>query len=165
MGVELADLGRGELKELLGIWKQARRGRPVPALGSVCPVDVAPYLSQIVIVEIEERTDRIRLVQVGRELAPILGDDVEGRYLDTLPKSLRSHVEESYRVMLAERAPQYAEFEVSGDSWFVILERLMMPFCNEYTGRVAGAMVAIYPRISITKRPPAVDARDAIVAA
>lgn len=164
MGVELADLGRRELQELLGFWKQARRGRALPAVGSVCPIDVAPYLSQIVIVEIEERTDRVRFVQVGRELAPILGDDLEGRYLDTLPKGLRSHVEESYKVMLAERAPQYAEFEVAGDSWVVLFERLMMPFCDEESGRVAGAMVAIYPRISITKGTPAVKSQESAAA-
>ena len=118
----------------------------------------------MVMVEIEDRTDRVRFLQVGRQLTPILGDDLEGRYLDTLPKGLRVNVEQTYKTMLAERAPQYAEvqtlvdgmtFEVAGDDWVVLFERLMLPFCDGETGRVAGAMVAIYPRISITKRSAA----------
>ncbi|MFX4223094.1 MAG: PAS domain-containing protein [Thalassobaculum sp.] len=155
MSVDAAELGRPELRELFGFWRQARRGASIPALGSISPVDVAPYLGHMVMVEIEDRTDRVRFLQVGRQLTPILGDDLEGRYLDTLPKGLRVNVEQTYKTMLAERAPQYAEFEVAGDDWVVLFERLMLPFCDGETGRVAGAMVAIYPRISITKRSAA----------
>ncbi|MEQ8584624.1 MAG: PAS domain-containing protein [Thalassobaculaceae bacterium] len=169
MGVDATELGRPELKELFGFWRQARRGDAVPVLGSVSPVDVAPYLSQIVMVEIEHPDDRVRFLQVGRALTPVLGDDLEGRYLDTLPRGLRVNVEETYRTMLAERAPQHAEFEIAGDDWVVLFERLMLPFRAARTDRIAGAMVAIYPRISITKRAPVsgseVGARDAVVAA
>lgn len=152
MSLDASQLHRPELQELLSLWENGRRGRGIPAVGGLCPVDVAPFLAHIVIVEVEERTDRIRFLQMGRELTPIFGDDLVGQYLDEMPLGLRGHVEETYRVMVADRVPQYAEFEVAGDSWVVIFERLMLPFRDQATDRVAGAMVAIYPRISIRRR-------------
>lgn len=165
MSLDISQLRRPELQELMARWEQGRHGRGIPAVGTLCPVDVTPFLSHIVIVEVEETTDRIRFLQMGRELKPIFGDDLEGRYLDELPSGLRSQVEDTYRVMVSDRVPQYAEFEVAGDSWMVIFERLMLPFRDVATDRVAGAMVAIYPRISISKRLPQVDREEDSVAA
>ncbi|WPZ32523.1 PAS domain-containing protein [Thalassobaculum sp. OXR-137] len=165
MAIDTSQLTRTELWQLLTLWRNGRHGRDIPAVGGLCPVDVAPFLGHIVIVEVEERTDRIRFLQMGRELTPVFGEDMVGRYLDQMPLALRGHVEESYRTMMAERAPQYAEFEVAGDSWMVIFERLMLPFCDPATDRVAGAMVAIYPRISIRKRATEADRAEESVAA
>lgn len=165
MSLDASQLHRPELQELLSLWENGRRGRGIPAVGGLCPVDVAPFLAHIVIVEVEETTDRIRFLQMGRELTPIFGDDLVGQYLDEMPLGLRGHVEETYRAMVADRAPQYAEFEVAGDSWVVIFERLMLPFRDEATDRVAGAMVAIYPRISISRRAPKIGFEEDSVAA
>lgn len=165
MSLDASQLHRPELQELLTLWQMGKRGRGIPAVGGLCPVDVAPYLGHIVIVEVEETSNRIRFLQLGRELTPIFGDELEGQYLDELPSGLRSNVEDTYRTMVADRAPQYAEFEVAGDSWMVIFERLMLPFRDEATDRVAGAMVAIYPRISISKRAPKIGQQEDSVAA
>lgn len=165
MRLDPSQLHRPELQELTALWDKARRGGGIPAIGGLSPVDVAPYLAHIVIVEVEETTDRIRFLQMGRELTPLFGDDMVGRYLDEMPAALRDHVEGTYRAMVAERAPQYAEFEVAGDSWMVIFERLMLPLRDESTDRVAGAMVAIYPRISIRKRVTHSDREEDSVAA
>jgi hypothetical protein len=152
MGPDLSNLQRPELLDVLELWKRGQNGREMPVVGSLSPVDVAPYIGHVVIVEVEAETDRIRIMQVGGELRSIYGDGLEGQYLDRLPKALRGHVEDTYRSMVGECRPKYAEFEVSGDSWRVIVERLMLPFREEETGRVSGAMVVIYPRISISKR-------------
>ena len=165
MSLNVAQLQRPELRALLTLWKNGRRKESIPVTGGLCPVDVAGYLSHILIVEVEEGTNRIRFLQVGRDLTAIFGDLLEGKYLDTLPSVLRGHVEDSYRTMIEERAPQYAEFEVAGDSWMVIFERLMLPFRDEETDRVAGAMVAIYPRISISKRAAPADRSEAALPA
>ena len=164
MTLNVSQLQRPELRALLTLWKNGRPEKGIPAVGGLSPVDVARYLGHIAIVEVEEGTDRIRFLQVGRDLTAIFGDLLEGQYLDTLPSALRGHVEDTYRAMIEERAPQYAEFEVSGDSWMVIFERLMLPFRDEETDRVAGAMVAIYPRISISKRPARADGAEPALA-
>ena len=165
MAIDTSQLTRTELWQLLTLWRNGRQGLDVPAVGGLCPVDVAPFVGHIVIVEVEERTDRIRCLQMGGNLTPIFGEDMVGRYLDQMPVRLRGHLEDTYRIMIAERAPQYAEFEIAGDSWMVIFERLMLPFCDPATDRVAGAMVAIYPRISISKRAPNIGQQEDSVAA
>lgn len=164
MNIELSEFRRPELLGMLELWESGRRGGRIPAVGGLRPVDIAPYLGHVVVVEVEPVSDRMRFLQVGRELAPVFGDDLEGAYLDCLPEDLRTHVEESYRAMVAERAPQYAELEVSGDSWVMIFEQVMLPFRAEETDRVAGAMMVIYPRISVTRRPPVFEVPEAMAA-
>lgn len=165
MSLDAAQLRRPELRELMALWEKGGRGRGIPAVGALLPSDVAPFLGHLVIVEVEETTDRIRFLQMGDALAPLFGDDMVGRYLDQMPLALRGDVEGTYRTMIAEGAPQYAEFEVAGGSWMVIFERLMLPFRDVVSGRVTGGMVAIYPRISIGKRIPRRDPVEDSVAA
>ncbi len=165
MTLDASQLRRPELQNLLALWQSGCCGSGIPAVGGLCDAELAPFLGHMVVIEIDESTDRLRFQQVGQELTPIFGDDLDGRYLDDLPSELHGYVEEMYRSLVANRAPQYAEFEAAGDSWMVIFERLLLPIRDAASDRVAGALVAIYPRISISKRAPTTDFQETSVAA
>ena len=140
-------IGRSELRELLSLWNARCVGDDIPRIETVSPVDITPYLRNVMLVEIEESTGRIRYRQVGEELARFYGERVDGTYLDEMPGRFRRFAEPAYREVLSSREPSYARFRFVENWWIASYERLMLPLLAMEEDRIAELIVAIYPKV------------------
>jgi len=70
---------RLELRELLDIWNEKRRGRRMPARADLSPFDFPTHLGHLFIVGVESVPRRFRYRLVGTEITKILRRDATGR--------------------------------------------------------------------------------------
>lgn len=146
MSVDPAMIRRAELRELLDFWESRRESGDPPPKARFAPVDVAPYLSNMIFAEVEAASARIRYREVGIELTRIYGSDVADRYLDEMPRLFRAFAEPAYRDAIARRDAAYGAFRFVENWWIATYERLMLPLVGP-DGSVVEVAVAIYPRI------------------
>jgi len=147
MSVDPAVIRRAELRELLDFWESRRESGGPPSKARFAPVDVAPYLSNMIFAEVEPASARIRYREIGVALTRIYGTDVADRYLDEMPRLFRTFAEPAYRDVVARRDATYGSFRFVQDWWIVAYERLMLPLVGA-DGSVVEVAVAIYPRIA-----------------
>ncbi len=142
------EIARSELRELYSFWQAQCGPEEMPRIETVSPVDITPYLPNVLLVEIEETTDRIRYRQVGEELTRFYGERVDGAYLDEMPGRFRRFAAPAYQEVLKTGRPTYAQFRFAENWWIATYERLMLPLLAMEEDRIAELIVAIYPRIS-----------------
>lgn len=148
MTVDTSNIAREEMRELLLHWDSQRGPQGIPRIDDMSPVDIAPYLKNVMLVEVEEHTQRLRYRQVGEDLTKVYGKRIEGAYLDEMPARFRKFAEPAYREMLADPKPRYARFRFVENWWIATYERLMLPLLAMDEDRVAEMIVAIYPKIT-----------------
>ena len=147
MTVDTSSMARREMRELLLHWESQCRSDGIPHIETMAPVDIAPYLQNIMLVEVEQHTQRLRYRHVGENLTRVYGEQIEGAYLDEMPLRFRKFAEPAYREMLADPKPRYARFRFVENWWIATYERLMLPLLAMDEDRVAELVVAIYPTI------------------
>lgn len=145
MGVDASRIRRPELRQLLRIWEARREPAGPPPKTRFAPVDVAPFLSNMLFVEVLGDGQRLRYREVGVELQRIYGEDVTDRYLDEMPRLFRTFAEPAYREVIARRDATYGDYRFVQNWWIASYERLMLPLAGA-DGAVAEVAVAIYPR-------------------
>jgi|GEM_PF-739586 len=138
---------RYEFLDLLSLWDERRDRRAMPRAGDISTVEISPYLANMLTVCVEARTGRLRCRSVGCELTRLYGRDLEGAYLDSLPRAFRALADPSDHALLAERRPHYTEISADEPEWTGTVERLILPFA--VGDQVGEAMVFIYPKNSV----------------
>lgn len=146
MTVDPAIVRRPELRELLALWQSCRDGPGPPAKARFAPVDVAPYLSNMLFVEVSGSRPRLRYREVGVELIRIYGSDFSNCHIDEMPALVRRFAEPAYHEVIAARDVTHGVFRFVQNWWIVTYERLMLPLVDR-DGVVTEVAVAIYPRI------------------
>ncbi|NQW11810.1 MAG: PAS domain-containing protein [Alphaproteobacteria bacterium] len=144
---------RSELRELLSFWAAHCEGATLPSVSRIPPDELIPYLGHLIFAEIEEHTDRIRYRQVGEELVRIYGKNLDGVYIDDMPRLFRTYALPAYRAVLRRRQAVYGEIRFLRNLRFVTYERLMLPLRADEGDRVAEVIVGIYPRIGPRSAP------------
>lgn len=149
MTINKSKIARQEMRELLSHWERQRSPAGLPRIETMSPLDIAPYLQNVMLVEIEQHTLRVRYRQVGEDLMRVYGQRIEGAYLDEMPLRFRKFATPAYREMLADPKPRYARFRFVENWWIATYERLMLPLVAMEEDRVAELIVAIYPTITV----------------
>ncbi|MEQ9135804.1 MAG: hypothetical protein RLO51_11390 [Thalassobaculum sp.] len=150
MSVDPTTVRRPELRDLLELWEARRQGAAPPSKSRFAPVDVAPYMSNMLFVEVLGSQPRFRYREVGVELIRVYGQDFSDRYIDQMPTLVRTFAEPAYREVIAKRDATHGVFRFVENWWIATYERLMLPLVGE-DGLVAEVAVAIYPRIEARK--------------
>lgn len=145
--VSPSQIKRSELRELLSFWMAHVDGGTLPEVSRMPPDELTPYLANLIYAEIEKDTDRIRYRQVGEDLVAVYGRNLDGVYMDDMPRRFRAYALPAYQAVLRRRQPVYGEFRFLKKLWFVTYERLMLPLRADGEDRIAEIVVGIYPRI------------------
>lgn len=153
MPISASTIKRSELRELLSFWEARCDGEMPPETGRFPPDELIPYLTNLIFAEIEEGTERIRYRQVGEGLVEIYGKNLDGVYMDDMPRLFRNFALPAYMDVLRRRQAVYGELRFLQKLWFVTYERLMLPLRASDSDRIAEIIVAIYPRIGPRKKP------------
>lgn len=97
---------RPELRELLDIWNEKRRGRRMPARAELSPFDFPAHLGHLFIVGIDSVPRRFRYRLVGTEITKILRRDATGRYFEEAYEGrLLATLTEFFSWVAIERVP------------------------------------------------------------
>jgi len=150
MTVDPSKIRRPELGDLLQIWESRRQGGDPPSRTQFAPVDVAPFMSNMLFVEVLGDRPRFRYREVGVELIRVYGRDFSDRYIDEMPRLIRTFAEPAYREVIAVRGATHGVFRFVENWWIATYERLMLPLIDP-DGLVTEVAVAIYPRIEARK--------------
>jgi len=140
---------RRELWELLDIWDGARRGGRMPTTGSFGPIELAPFMQNLIVTQVIWPGPRFRYDMVGDELERIYGSRVSGRLLSEMPRKFRRFVEPAYREVVETKAPTFNKFRFMKSFWIASYERLMLPVGDARGFHVVEIIVAIYPSFSL----------------
>lgn len=147
MPIDRTKIRRQELVDVLDIWDELRGEREMPREGEMGPIELAPFLQNLMLVDIHYPGPRIQYKQVGLELERIYGKTVSGKFLDEMPKMFRRFAEPAYTAMLENKEPSFAKFRFVERFWIATYERLMLPLHNPRDDTVSEIIVAIYPKI------------------
>jgi hypothetical protein len=98
-------------------WRGKCADGRLPARASVDPVEIPRLLPYLVIAEIEGTPMRIRYRLVGTRVAEANGSDYTNRYLDECNFAVEPLLNESYRRLIATRAPVFAYYEWNKTNW------------------------------------------------
>ena len=78
----------------------------MPARGDIRPAELPALLPHLFLIDIEPTPLRLRYRLLGTALTGAVGRDSTGRYCDEIyPPAAMARIEESYRWMMAARAP------------------------------------------------------------
>ncbi len=153
MTVDPSKIRRHELRELLQIWESRRQGATLPTKAGFAPVDVAPFMANMLFVEVLGERPRYRDREVGVELIRVYGKDFSDCYIDEMPTLVRTFAEPAYREVVAARDATHGVFRFVENWWIATYERLMLPLIDA-DGHVTEVAVAIYPRIEARRGRP-----------
>jgi hypothetical protein len=97
---------RPELKELLDIWNEKRRGLLMPSRADISPFDFRTHLGHLMIVGVESAPRRFCYRLVGTKITETLQRDVTGRYFEEAYKGpLLVKLTEAFSWVVTERVP------------------------------------------------------------
>jgi len=158
-GTVAAAIGDERLIGLYTFWLGLDASPLLPAPGAVSPADLLQVWPSMVIVDLEGRRARYRMV--GSDVAAKLGIDLSGRYLDEVSRGRRlALLEGLYELCREARAAVYSQIHLAPPGEAVVVHRLMLPLsadgvtvqsilCGQTyrrPGRVPGAIGALAAR-------------------
>jgi hypothetical protein len=131
-------------RSLFGYWQRLQAaGRPTR--GSLDPLEMKPYLPNLLTGNVESEPFRVLYKLVGTTVAEYSQSDFSNRYLDELEYSGRDDVDwkASYRMLHATRKPVFGECSLLGAARRVIAsyEYAILPLWRD--DDPAGSFVAI----------------------
>lgn len=101
--------------ELHAYWTEKRGDRPLPGWTDIDPTEIVRLLPNLIVVGIEHHPLRVRYRLVGTQIVEFRGE-VTGHYLDAIPWSAPAaaqKVKESFAMVIASRAPLFAEANIT----------------------------------------------------
>lgn len=126
-------------------WQGKRGGRTFPARADIDPVDLAPHLGCIVLIDVEQSPLRLRYRLVGTRITQAMGRDSTGRYYDEIyPPEILQGIYQSFRWMIDHRRPLRTHGEAFyPDRGFYEYETLNLPLAanGEDIDMVLGGLV------------------------
>ncbi|MHA1536511.1 MAG: PAS domain-containing protein [Alphaproteobacteria bacterium] len=135
-----------ELAGLHAYWDRQRAGRAMPPWHKFDAVEMAPWLGRLNVVDVERRgcTDAYRYRIFGTEIAAILEREMTGRYVGDGDAAAGALMIETYREIVAGKAPLlYRQNPVEGTRMLPHV-RLMLPI-SEDGSQVSKVLVGIHP--------------------
>lgn len=104
--IPVAALDHPQLLGLLRHWEAKRGPRALPARADFRPEEMLPFLSRIVLVDVEEAPRRFRFRLIGTEVVRSYGVEITGQYTDVVqPPCYRAMVERHYGDSVDRREP------------------------------------------------------------
>lgn len=87
-------------------WSSKRAGRAFPSRADIDPLDLAPHLGNIVLVDVQQQPLRLRYRLIGTRVTSVMNRDSTGRFYDELyPEELLQQIYASFRWMIENRRP------------------------------------------------------------
>lgn len=72
------------LRQLHAYWNDRCAGRTMPARADLDPADIPRLLPNLILLDVESGTERLKVRLVGTTVARMYGTDYTGRYLDEI---------------------------------------------------------------------------------
>lgn len=122
-----------QLPALYAYWNARRRGRRFPARADIDPLDLAPWLANIFLVEVDPRgTPRFRYRLSGTAVDEIHGQTLTGKSpADIRTPEVARIVEEQYEAVLARPQPRCDRLTLLDDGRVWSYERLILPLSSD----------------------------------
>ena len=130
------------LRALHDYWNQRRGGRAMPARSDIDPVDIPRLLPNLLLLDVEPGTGRLKVRVAGTTVVEMYGSDYTGRYLDEIDfGDRRAAVLFDYTTCLQTRQIYVSEhsFWTDRDVTYRI-ERLILPLSDD--GRTVSHLIA-----------------------
>lgn len=87
-------------------WLDKRRGRRFPSRADIDPVDMAPHLGNIVLIDVERSPLRLRYRLVGTRITHVMERDSTGKFYDEIyPEPLLRQIYASFHWMIDHGRP------------------------------------------------------------
>lgn len=115
--VEVDRLTSRRVEEFHRYWRDKCADGTLPTRAAIDPVEIPRLLPYLVIAEIEREPMRVRYRLVGTRVAEANGSDYTNRYLDECNFAVEPLLDESYRRLIATRAPVFAYYEWNKSNW------------------------------------------------
>src|SRR5581483_7413897 len=104
--LSLASIDHPRLVGLHRYWDAKRGGRDMPSRDDLDPVEMAPYLGHVFLIDVESNPRRFRFRLIGTEIVLSYGRELTGKYTDAVtPPSYREMIERHYAQAVDERRP------------------------------------------------------------
>lgn len=124
----------GELAVALkAYWSGKCAGRPMPARRDLDPVDIPKLLPNILLLDVEADTDRIRMRLAGTRITDLYGRDYTGQYLDEIYFGRnRERVMEAYESVVRSGKEHHCWMGFTNqDGLEFDMERLILPLSSD----------------------------------
>jgi hypothetical protein len=134
-GLDFGDAPEGQrLRAIHAYWDGKRRGRLMPSRADIDPLELKPYLPQLVLLDVEGDPPRFRYRLVGTEVTRVrqglVKSDPTGEFVDAVTHHQgTAAVLAHYRRVVAERKPSTdaGTYVPSRERPWVRFSRLVMP--------------------------------------
>jgi hypothetical protein len=99
------DVPDARLRALYGYWIAKCAGRPMPLRRDIDVLELAPWLGNLMLIEVLEGGAEFRYRVYGSTLAQYYGRDLTGKTTEGVPEEARKAVRREYRAVLADGRP------------------------------------------------------------
>ena len=122
-----------ELKRLYAYWLAKKGTRRAPSRADIDPLEIAPLLPHVALVDVERAPLRFRYRLVGTEIVRKVGADFTGRYLDSFTRlSNRDAMAAEFARVVDSAEPTVSFWNYSrADGRHVRYERLVLPLMGD----------------------------------
>jgi hypothetical protein len=122
-----------ELKQLYAYWLAKKGTRRAPSRADIDPLEIAPLLPYVALVDVERAPLRFRYRLIGTEIVRNVGDDFTGRYLDSFTRlSNRDAMAAEFACVADTAEPAVSLWDYSrADGRHVRYERLVLPLMGD----------------------------------
>ena len=130
------------LQSLHAYWNDRRAGRDMPARSDIDPIDIPRLLPNLLLIDVEPGTRRLKVRVAGTTVVEMYGSDYTGRYLDEIDfGDRRAAVLFDYNTCLETRQPYAAEHSFWTDRGITYrIERLILPLSDD--GETVSQLIA-----------------------
>jgi hypothetical protein len=121
------------LKRLLAYWLAKRGDRRAPSRADIDPVELAPQLPHVLLVDVEHAPLRLRYRLIGTGVVQGFNADLTGRYFDEIDHTPEQRILNDALAAVANWGPLLcAMFDYTHkDGRFVRYERLALPLSSD----------------------------------
>lgn len=124
------DLEDISLSAIYQYWLDKKGARDMPSRAEIFPEDIAPYLSNLCLVDVEHDTNRYKFRLVGTQTVKALGFEITGQYLDKLP-SVEKVVKPRYDWLVEHKRPYYIADQLKwSEKTFIRVRTLALPLSS-----------------------------------
>ena len=118
-------------KGLLAFWNEKRGIRPMPARHDIDPLEMKPWLSRLMLIEVIDAGRDFRYRLVGTDVVTRIGRDMTGKLISQLPAlpEIVGRFLEEYRQVVRSGRPGYAVHDYFSPTIkrTIKFERLLLP--------------------------------------